>query len=489
MPDRGFSLPWVLFLGNLWPQERAYVAQVLAAARKAGYDRLVEPAAGTFAVSLLAADAGWDPAKMEASDVSLYSSALGFAIEGRDLAGLGVTVDGEPLDLPGTPVEQAAHLLWRHVVVRGEARQARNPTSYLAEVLKDLMDRADEHRASIADHVRPLTERLKGLRYRPMDCVEHVAATASTRGTLVVCNPPTISAGYEKFFSTEGRVRWQEPSYATFDPKFGPGQVVAVGGGESLVLCVQECEPGRQSVPNPVFARQVARNRYTYYLANRPAEVRGLVGGVKVMPRTFPSTAPAAARMADPDTDLDDGTEVAVARITASEAGWYKDLWHHGFESKGSGHNMAVLLDGCVAGIAGVDSTQITHAWSADGKWGDCLLLTYNFAPASERWRLPRLLTMLCLSKTVVRQVAGPKAAWLELARRAVTVAFSPKPESKPMRGIMKLAERRPEDGAFRLIYVADLNVQTPQAVFADWLARERKWQTQRQTQQDRSPA
>jgi len=72
-----------LFLGTLRPSTRAYLQQFFARARRRGYTRFVEPACGALAMSQLAVKAGFAPGRIEASDVTLFSTLMGYGIMGR----------------------------------------------------------------------------------------------------------------------------------------------------------------------------------------------------------------------------------------------------------------------------------------------------------------------------------------------------------------------------------------------------------------------
>ena len=73
-----------LFLGTLRPSTRTYLQRFFHRARGRGYTRFVEPACGAFAMSQLAAKAGFDPHNIEASDVTLTI----YAFTGQHIATL-----------------------------------------------------------------------------------------------------------------------------------------------------------------------------------------------------------------------------------------------------------------------------------------------------------------------------------------------------------------------------------------------------------------
>lgn len=201
-----FVQPWVLFLGARPAPERAYTSALLDKLPDR-YTRLVEPAAGSFAISLLARDGGWPADRLDTSDVSLYSSVLGAATMGADLHDLGVAVDGVPLELSDDPIQAGAEILAAQLRVRTERRYERSPTRYMADLLADLTDRAEVHIAEIARGIAVLAERLRGMTYHPRDLVEHILEACGDPSTVIVANPPSYCLAPEERMLTAD-LRW-----------------------------------------------------------------------------------------------------------------------------------------------------------------------------------------------------------------------------------------------------------------------------------------
>ena len=65
---------------------------MLKAAKRNGYDKFIEPCSGELAMSQLAIEAGFS--YIEASDITLFSTLLGYYVEGKPIDELCVKVDG-----------------------------------------------------------------------------------------------------------------------------------------------------------------------------------------------------------------------------------------------------------------------------------------------------------------------------------------------------------------------------------------------------------
>ena len=89
--------PGAIFVGITPPQFRDYTYHLLQGAR-GRYGRLVTPCVGRFTVPHLAVAAGWERGLIEASDISLFSTVLGFCAAGKDPRAMNVRVHGEQAD-------------------------------------------------------------------------------------------------------------------------------------------------------------------------------------------------------------------------------------------------------------------------------------------------------------------------------------------------------------------------------------------------------
>ena len=89
-----FQNPRNFFLGTLVPSEQKFLKTLIENAFKNGYTKFVEPCAGAFAMSHLAIQAGFKSNQIEASDVSMFTSIMGYAITGQSLEKLCLKAKG-----------------------------------------------------------------------------------------------------------------------------------------------------------------------------------------------------------------------------------------------------------------------------------------------------------------------------------------------------------------------------------------------------------
>lgn len=477
----GFAAPGVLFAGNSAGPDRAFYALLFRGLAQKGVKRYVEVGVGSFAATQVIAAAGVDPSVMETSDVTLFTSILGTVFAGNDLADLGVRVDGRvvELDPSRTPIEQAAHLLWRQLVCRYEARPE---AVYWVGLVQDLYERQREHELAIADKLEAVAGRLKGIRYTPRDMWEHIRLAANDPDAVILAAPPSYKGGFETFFDTKGRLTWDEPPYEIFNPD-GDMQRLhdEMLGKPALLVFLQEDETGKASSPRPVFAHPLTTSRTAYVVTNRPDDVFAITGGPRVATKSFGSLGPWNVPMIPFDHEVTKSSTVELQPVKSDVADYYRGLWIHRLHSAGGSMNMLVIVDGYAAGVIGYSVETMARTFPGAEKWNRHVLMRFAFGAPNKTQRLTRLATMIALRKQTVDMMVTPaNSIFLAASVGVVTVEMTRHPEAKGLRGLMKLADRQPHRDGHKLVYSTLWTDRTLDDIVVDFVTKEEKWQQSR---------
>ncbi len=436
MPSPGFAAPGILFLNTWAHQERVYLSGLLRAARGNGYERYREGATGAFGATLIAKAVGYDPAGIETADVWFYSAVVGALLGGRDLASLGMKVDGEPFrPNRGEPVLDAAAMLVEELRLRFAKR--RGKAAYHEEMYRALEDRREQAEADVADKLRGTIGQLAGLTHRHESPWEALARVADDPSAILVVNPPCYRGQYERVFDTDGRLTWDSPAYSIWDSKTdGPAFMERGKSAKGLVLMLQMAANGKP--PGGVAWAASRPPQVSYLCANRPEEARELAG-VSAGLATAGRQDRLPMEVLRPDDRVTLESTVEVVPIETRHARYYRDLWQHRMYGSGAEVNWAVLVDGKLAGVAGYSASALNRPYS--DKWAGHLILIYCFgSPGSER--RTKLVTMLAAQEETVRRMCDP---WTAIrATGVVTINYTVEPEAKGFRGTpFKLIERR----------------------------------------------
>ena len=325
---------------------------------------------------------------------------------------------------------------------------------------------------------------LGGLTFTCRDLFDHLDAVADDPKTLVSLNPPTITAGYETFYNTDGRVRWHQPPYEVFDPVEGHARLEQYLARNALLsIYVERPQTDRAVMARGSFRKGpgdtgVARSMNWYITSNRPDELRDYLGGFLVVPWDGYAVARGDYQIVQPDHVITSDSTVQIVPMRDEQANYYRLLWTHRFVGAHARINLAMLVDGYLAGVFGYDPAYLSSA-GAYGKDANALAIIYGMTPHYTARRLNRLLSRLALTRDAIRLVLS--SVMLSRCEMLVTAQMSPYPESKEYRGIMTLEKRKKDPvHGYRLIYTAPIVEQSWPDVFATWIKDEDRWRNAR---------
>lgn len=465
-----FTAPGLLFLEGWNKPQRAWTRDLLAALRQHGYSRTVEPCSGSLAMSLMAHGAGFEPKRMEASDVSLFSALLGVLIDpNRELDELGIRLDGELLEPDGADdVERAADVMVTQLALRHE----RTGNHHTLEYVRDLTERREHHRAGVAKRCREIAGRLTGTTYWTEDAWDTLARAADDPKAVLLAEPPSYKGGYEKLYNTGGRLTWDaEPQYAIWVPGEDHARLLtAAEDWKALLLCVEPTLKG-ESTGDPLSAFDMARGRAMYVWSNRPDEVRARIEAPHVGSRGFGDSKKPPYPIIGYDHEVTEDSTFGVAELGSAEARYLRDLWAHRIDPSGGSANIAVIVDGRIAGILGY-MTTFQYTGSVSRGVANIAFIQGAMGAPHKQMRFGRLATMLgCNRQTIHLALKSWFATRVDLVQ---TVCTSKHPEVKVNRGIMKLIQRRiDKQHGYRLNYEAVVREETIEETAAEWLKKE----------------
>lgn len=442
-------------------------------AQKNGYTKFVEPCAGAFAMSHLAKQAGYKPSQIESSDVAMFTSIMGYAIMGKPLGDLEIHAKGFTDEDLADPA--VALYAWKYLKA---VRSAGSTYGY--EILLDLEHRKAEHIQRIRTQLDRARESLGGMNYRPLDMWKHLEECYDDPHALVIANPPTYTAGFEKWYDTGGRMTWKEPEYGIFDPATGLTELYEkMGDAKCLLVCYEESEAGG-TAGIPIFGRYGIRAGINAYLtSNRPDEATALAEGKMITRPNEGKLEPLDCSILPRDYEITRKSKVQAVQIERSEAEYYRKLWTHNFVGSAAPINMAMLIDGKLAGVFGLDKSALTMG-AFGTQVSDAVFLMYGMTVPHLKYRLGRLLVMLAQNKPLVMSICTDLEK--EKAKSLKTVQMTKYAESKENRGLFKLTKRVPDKKmGYRLTYESPLYDRDEKQALKEWLGKEEQWRKQRE--------
>lgn len=424
-----------LFVGSTPAPARAYLGGLLAALRD-NYRRLVIPCCGKFAIAEVAINAGWSPDRIDCSDVSLFSTVIGYLATDQPLSQLNVRLAPA---IRGLSYESAGAILYALKLAHLEHG---SPTYYLQLIARELRANRRKHIRDLDNQARTLADRLHGIRYRPMDMWRHLAEVKHRSTVVLYLNPPIYERGYTNLYETGGRVRWDEPAFDEFSPRTEqPRLRDALLAQAGLAIFYRYRSVEEHEAPLVIFGSEYEDGRVDYLLANRPAEIleRYSVGAaVKPLVGVQPSPAP----MLGYEDEITPDSVLRFVMVPKNVALYYHDLWAHRLGVTNSRVHYLALVDGKVFGVLGLNFDKFERNVK------DYIFQQYGFTAPHSRYELSKLLMMALVSAGFRDHVLGNQGHFAMKTPTGVrTVGLSPYPEVKSHRGVMKLIARERAHG------------------------------------------
>ena len=483
----------VMFMGGLMPKDRELYYPILKGLRRQGYNRFIEPACGAFAFSHVAAQTGWQPHEIEASDITLFSSVMGAAIMGERVDHLEIAVDDFEDDDLGDP----ATVLWVQAYLRAKGRGDKNQNPYWQAVYRQMeLDRGDQIE-KLREDLAKAHDRLNGLSYRPLDLFDHLEEVADDPKAVVGLMAPWVSKDFEKFFDPDGLFRWKSPAYSVFEPDEGFRRIFEIFREAKCLILMATTSKFWDGDP-PAFAiygstakdaddKRGVRSINTVFLSNRHETVTDLLGGTLAVPYKATGIEVPPWPFLPGDYELTRKTKVKVVRVTPQVAMYCRHLWTHQFVGAPSIFNLALFLDDYLVGVFGM------HTGTRGGAAGDSasyIEYMYGMAVQHRRdFRFPLLLAFTGMSRQVV-DLCFP-AYTAATATTVTTVDMGNRRFMKGYRSRMVVkgvdlkatVTKQTKDpyGGFAMHYYYPIVDASPRDIYLAWLERDLRWRKNRE--------
>lgn len=438
---------------------KAYVQENLGS-----FDVYLVPDCGTFSMPEVLVGAGVSPDKIHCSDISLYSSVIGYVMDPtKRVSDLGFVPQGEDTqellaDLPfKTDFDRAACILmavqYTQLVPKSEFVRWQR--------LQFLTDREKIH-AQYVDVLRKMYNLLGGITYEMRGGQDYIETEAENSRAFI-------------WYEAQGGRKKQAPHY---EYAWKESQVPELVDTEEYlksfgtrpacmaVFCVDTYKGSIFDDPNwrNLFVDTTGKWSHKHFvILNRDPEVQYMkrkritpVGNTEEFPRIYDGHEITA------DSEIE---FVETDRITAL---YYYDIFVKKLGITTAEAYYLFVIDGQVAGISGfnfrhlrVRNIKILHE-------------VFGLICTSDRYkRLNRLRLKLMTSKAFVSKIQETHLVEMMLPEieQVQTTCLSPHPEVMSHRGIFKrVLQEREEDGWYRLVYRADVHYLPKARILYDWL-------------------
>jgi hypothetical protein len=449
-----------LFLGVTTSPARDFVAGVAA---RHSYDTYFLPCVGRFATLASMIGKGVPPEKVRASDVSLFSSLIGYLADPRKrYASLAVQLAPSLhpfVEGTRTSIEEAAGVL-----LAIKYAQLTPTNLYLASIRREVRSRLTHYRDHLRACLEKLLEKIRGLHYEMADVTDVIRQAQLAENSFLYVNLPGYRGGYDKMFAgLRQQITWSDPGFTEFDPASAKVTLAALTGASCTALAY--VHHGKDSVPegwHVLYAQPVGKNGRTDFIAsNHPSTERHAAFSI-------PDKDPRRLPIYD-DEEITPQTTVQFLPVDRDTCLYYRDLFVHRLGATDALRHYLLLLDGRVVTAVGLDDRFYLAGKS------EYLYETFGITKTSRRYaRLGKLFMLLLTSGDTKRFFLAKRQFGLRDLRGIRTSSPTKHHEGKTDRSVMKLVSREPlkNGDGFLLVYKADFREDTWRDCLEFWLKR-----------------
>ena len=349
-----------VFKGMATKATRNYMGGVFAKLKPEGY-RLIVPCVGRFTLPQVARAAGWDSEWIETSDVSLFSSVVGYHAAGRDIAELGIRYSEDLAWLLGHIDD--GHAAGAALFAMKLAQLRRSETYYSRTFRDELMRDRGGYVHQFQERADELRAALGPIRYRTADLFEELERSRDADDALVYINPPGYGGGYTRMFDFGETVAWDAPEIAEFNPKEGVRRITEWAlEAKCLVFWYRIREVTDDERPYVVFGHEQNPGVVDYILCNRPEAVPH-----DAVPRKVTATLPDKAPIIPHDHEITPDSVIGCRAVPKQVALYYRDLCAHKLGVTRAERYFVLTVDGYIFGVTGIFVSDLNRRRLIDG--------------------------------------------------------------------------------------------------------------------------
>lgn len=428
-----------------------------------GAEEIHVPLCADFRLPLALRSRGIPSDRIHTYDVSLYASLIGYLADPRKhVTDLEIAMD-VPWDIDaGSDLQLAAH-----AILGMKYEQVRPGHFYAQNIRREVRARWKQYLAEIEDELKSVVDALGPIHYEVMDHRDVIEAVRDvSTASLFIAPPPFKAASYRKAFPYD-KVRWGKKIPLAWTKYALPEITDALTDSKAFAL-VFTGEDGAPMAWDNVLGLGKKKGIAEYLSANRPLDMARIEAKVS-------SKEPVRFEIYD-DQEITPETKLTFVEIDKETALYYRDLFVHRLGVTVSEMYLAMLLDGRLVTVVGINHARFMHHRT------DYISETFGISRSSQRYKRLGKLFMLALTTTEFREfIKSHLRIGIRKPIGISTTSLTKHPEGKTDRGVMKVKSRvQLEDGTWKIVYVADFREQTFQEALAFWLHKHGK-QTRQQ--------
>lgn len=427
--------------------------------------RVFNPFAGAFAIEQIVSKA-CPTAKILSSDVTLFSSALGFyfANKPNTISIKDTAVELVPFLKDKTDNESIAAAVLVFSDLAAHIEKAKK-IDYYQKLANHIINNFETYFNKAVEKLRKIKGAINNLDYYSMDAVELLKQVEP--GDVVYLDPPYFEGGYEKMFKNlPNYFNFKEPEYTCIDKEKVVEYLKDLDkcGITAYYKCFNKLDkPPENYKLSMVFKHKYHACHCIYTNAQSTALFVKRADALKETVKKY--------KIANEDLTINQDTKIEIVRVDNDVANHYRMLWVKKAEIKKSNYSFLVLADKQIIGVICINSVMASILPSIRAM-DKAIIISDAASPMTKYNRLSKLILHLILTKDFLRTI-NELTLWEYTG--FITAAYTNNPVSMKYRGLFELAKREElEEGnyKFKLIYHSKKIFNSIEEARDEWVKR-----------------
>lgn len=432
-------------------------------------DRYVVPCVGQFTIPEALVNGGVDPSRIQASDITLFSSTLGYLADPTrkidDLKFEILSEDAKEL-VAGFPQDNDPQKAAVIMMVMKWAQMS-GEKDYIVWQRREFLHQRQQIFAKYVETMQTFAQKMGGMSYEIQDAFAVIDEAAEDEKAFIWFNPPGYSGGYEKMFDPKGHFVWPVPMIPELDPKKA-GEYLDKLPAKKALVCVFATEGhALKEIPEGWLKHYTELNektkKRTYVLINDKLKYG-------VLNRRKFYKIPKKLMPVYDDHEITSESKVQLIKTDRDTALYYYDLFVRELGMVNAEVFYLFCVDGRVAGTCGFHRSE----WIM--KRSPILYETFGLSITCQRYaRIGRLLMMAITCQEFLDEFildVNPSLMATTITDLQTT-CLTKYPEAKKNRGILKLIHREQlPNGRYHLVYKTPIHQRGYQECLDEWMKK-----------------
>lgn len=429
--------------------------------RQGDFEKAIVPCVGRFGIVETMVGAGIEPKGIETSDISIFSSLLGYYTTEQNMKDLGIQTEFEFVPDP-TDDHYAASVLLAIKIAQTVPK-----TYYAAQIKKDLIVNADRHIEKLQTEIDTLKERIIGIKYEIKDMWNVFENVEDNETTLLYVNPPAYRGGYTRMFDVEG-ISWNVPSTLEFDPDDYTRMLEMLQGLNVTVVAYryQSLDLVPERGWTPFYARKYAQFgsiRMDYLVTNKPPSFFHIERLRSPIPKNYNYP------ILNPGDRITIDSKIGFVVAPKEVVLYYRDLFVHRLGATQAEKHYLAIVDGKVFGALGLMTNFLDRrAMGFVVEW-------FGITAHSNKYKsLNRLFMMLITCQEFKTTHLSSSQVWD--CHKLVTTCLAKGQRVKINDGILEITDKKQlKNGMWQIRYETEFYEKSYTDCVKEWLDYEYK--------------